>query len=108
MHRDQVAGSRDFYCTVEQGSGPSAATMRPRAARDCLTAATVAAKARIVQMRFANNADKLCNRVEVGRRLDLIARFRHDAVSVICSARCRLQSLAQPLEHATASPQGGA
>jgi hypothetical protein len=86
---------RNFSARSRERATPNvgsrtAARMRPRAARDCWMSATVAARARIVHMRLAGDADKLRNRVEVGRRFALIARFPHEAVSVIGSSRCGL------------------
>ena len=55
--------------------------MRRAATRACSRSASIVARARIV-MSFAQDADKLFNRVHVVRRFAPLARFRTYAVSI--------------------------
>ncbi len=56
---------------------------------------------RLDRMSFADDADKLFDRVRVRRWLAPLARFRRKAISILGNGLCRLAKPPQPFEHAT-------
>jgi hypothetical protein len=51
-------------------------------------------------MSFADDADKLFNRVHVARRFAPLARFRNNAIGILGNGPCLIAQPEQPFEHA--------
>jgi hypothetical protein len=60
----------------------------------------VGAGAPIVDITFADDPNKLCNRIKIIPRIDGFAPSRQDAIGIFGSDPSRLESRPQPFEHA--------